>query len=128
MLNQTKVFSPPTDLGQSLQNHERDGDPTINVVGLEILDAQWFEKSSPRQLKQQRNSEFNPPSTAADFEALRNSIPSNSGDYQPIRNLSYAVATASILNQGGMACDGSQYLLLSTMPAGTGNQNYANST
>ena len=125
------VWKTPVEPGKSkalpmtwdkVPESERDSNQSSTSLIWEILDANDSRVIIPPELTPK--SKLNPPSTAEEFEALRNTIPLDSRNFKPLLNLSYAVPTASVLTQ-------EEWRLISTTisplkyASGTGNQNYA---
>ena len=102
--------------------HERDSHQPSTSLIWEILDINDsrvipLPEAAP-------NSEITPPSTAEDFQALRNTIPLEPSDYQPLLRLSPLVSTAETLPMEQW-----RFAFRSISPfnsdKGTGNQNYS---
>ena len=113
--------SPPMTWNK-VPEPERDSHQPSTSLIWEILDTNDSRFITPPESTP--NPKLNPPSTAEEFEALRNAIPLDPINFKPILNLSHAVPTASVLKQ-------EEWRLISTTisplkyASGTGNQNYA---
>ena len=116
-----KSVSPPMTWNK-VPEPERDSHQPSTSLIWEILDAN--DSRVITRPEAALNRKFNPPTTAKEFEALRNTIPLQSSNFKAITNLSHAVPTASVLRQ-------EEWRLTSTTispfhyASGTGNQNYA---
>ena len=88
--------APPVTWDKVPEPEGDDHQPSTSLVW-EILDAN--DSKIITQPEAAPNRKFNPPSTAEEFESLRNSLPLDSSNFKPIINLSHAVPTASVLRQ-----------------------------
>ena len=118
-----KSVSPPMTWNK-VPDQERDSHQPSTSLIWEILEANDSRVIPPPEAEP--NRKLNPPTKAEEVEALRNTIPLEPSDYQPLLRLSHAVPTASVLRQ-------EEWRLISTTispfhyesDTGTGNQNYA---